>query len=294
MRIKFAAIELVSPEKRVLGNTIMAVAFAVGEALLGFAAWCTPSWRIMLRLLYAPGLLCISYIWLMQESVRWLMSKGKHNKARKVLFKVARANGKQVSDNILQSLDAIQNDVDPEQTESLVDVLKCAPLFLRLINCSFSWICCNFVYYGLTMHSVAISGNPFGNYIAVSLIEIPAFFVTYLVLGRIGRKPTLSASLLVSGIACVIFIFVDEGNIRYNPPWKIQFTERSLLFRCVRRSFGVILIGEILGHNFLHGFVHVHHRNVPYILEAFLARHLLHVWAARINGGATSSIVGKS
>lgn len=195
-----------------LGNTIMAVAFAIGEALLGFAAWYTPSWRIMLRLLYIPGFLFISYIWLIQESVRWLISKGKYNKTKRILFKVAQTNGKEVSHDILQRLDIIQNDVDPEQTESLVDVLKCAPLFLRLINCSFSWICCTFVYYGLTMHSVSISGNPYLNYIAVAFIEIPAFFVTYFILDRIGRKVTLSSSLLVSGIACVSFIFLDEGK----------------------------------------------------------------------------------
>lgn len=190
----------------------MSIAFAIGEALLGFAAWFTPSWRIMLRVLYTPGFIFISYIWLMQESVRWLLSKGKYNKTKKVLFKVAQTNGKGISDDILQSLDVIQNDVDPEQTESLVDVLKCAPLFLRLINCSFSWISCTFVYYGLSMHSVSISGNPYINYIAVSIIEIPAFFLTYLMLERIGRKVSLSSSLLVSGIACVTFIFLDEGK----------------------------------------------------------------------------------
>lgn len=190
----------------------MAVAFAIGEALLGFAAWCTPSWKIMLRLLYTPGFLFISYIWLMQESVRWLTSKGKYIKMKKVLFKVARVNGKQVSDNILQGLDIIENDVDREEAETLTDVLKCGPLFLRLINCSFSWICCTFVYYGLTMHSVSISGDPYINYIAVAFIEIPAYFVTYFILDSIGRKVTLSSSLLVSGIACVSFIYLDEGK----------------------------------------------------------------------------------
>lgn len=300
IHIKFTAIELVSPEKRVLGNTIMAVAFAIGEALLGFAAWCTPSWRIMLRLLYTPGFLFISYIWLMQESVRWLISKGKYNKVKRILFKVGRHNGKQVTDNILQSLDIIQEDVDRTQTESIRDVLKCAPLFLRLINCSFSWISCTFVYYGLTMHSVSISGDPYINYIAVAFIEIPAFFVTYFILDRIGRKVTLSSSLLVSGIACVCFIFLDEGNIDFTSFYfyYVQFILKSkllqILFRYLRRSFDFILIGKIRHYHFLHGFIYVHNGNVSYIVKTFFACHMLNVWAIRINGGATSSATGKS
>lgn len=188
----------------------------------------------------------------MQESVRWLISKGRYNKVKKVLFKVARHNGKQVTDNILQRLDIIQNDVDREQTESIKDVLKCAPLFLRLINCSFSWICCTFVYYGLTMHSVSITGDPYINYIAVAFIEIPAYFVTYFVLDSIGRRVTLSSSLLISGIACVCFIFVNEGKydvkfiiFLFTIHIEIEFFLNIIfiLFRYLRRSFNFILIG---------------------------------------------------
>lgn len=191
----------------------MAVAFAIGEALLGFAAWCTPSWRIMLRILYAPGLLFFSYFWLTHESVRWLISKGKHNAAKRILRNVARTNEKELSEEVLDSLEISLKESDPEIKESLLDVFRCIPLFLRVIYCAFCWISCSFVYYGLTMHSVAITGNPFLNFVAVTGVEVPAYIVTYFVLDRVGRKLTLSSSLLMASVACVAFIFINEGKL---------------------------------------------------------------------------------
>lgn len=201
----------------------MAVAFAIGEALLGFAAWCTPSWRIMLRILYAPGLLFFSYFWFTHESVRWLASKGKHNAAKRILRNVARTNGKELSEDVLDDLERSLKDSDPEIKESLFHVFRCLPLFFRVINSAFSWISCSFVYYGLTMHSVAITGNPFLNFVAATGIEVPAYFVTYFVLDRVGRKLTLSSSLLMAGIACVAFIFINEGKLKEK---NIKFCQR--------------------------------------------------------------------
>lgn len=190
----------------------MAVAFALGEATLGFVAWMTKSWRLMLRVLYAPGIILIVYGWFAPESVRWLLSKGKMEEARRQLLKVARVNGKVISDDMIRKLDMIETKADDRTEISLINIFSSLPLFLRLINCSFCWICVTFTYYGLSMQSVLISGNLYINYIAVAAIEIPAFVVTYYTLDRFGRRITQSVSLILSGICCVAFIFMDDSK----------------------------------------------------------------------------------
>lgn len=49
------------------------------------------------------------------------------------------------------------------------------------------------------------------NFISVALIEVPGYITTYLILDRFGRRLSLCGSLLLSGIACLAFIFLPEG-----------------------------------------------------------------------------------
>ena len=43
-----------------------------------------------------PGLLFLSYYFLLPESVRWLVQRGRHREAREVVARVARGNGRGV------------------------------------------------------------------------------------------------------------------------------------------------------------------------------------------------------
>lgn len=81
------------PSKRSLVSVIVWEAFPVGEMTLGFVAWQIHDWREMLRYLYAPGLLFVAYLWIIPESVRWLISKGRYEEADKILLKAASNSG---------------------------------------------------------------------------------------------------------------------------------------------------------------------------------------------------------
>jgi len=55
--------ELVGPRARVLGGTLTSFFYALGEAVLGGVALWLQNWRQLLRVLYTPALLCITYYW---------------------------------------------------------------------------------------------------------------------------------------------------------------------------------------------------------------------------------------
>lgn len=78
--------------------------FAMGEVFLGSVAWLIPSWRYMTMALQIPCVVIIAYSWLLTESVRWLLSKQKHTKAKNVLEIVARVNKTQISEKSLEAL----------------------------------------------------------------------------------------------------------------------------------------------------------------------------------------------
>jgi OCT family organic cation transporter-like MFS transporter 4/5 len=44
------------------------------------------------------------------------------------------------------------------------------------------------------------------------VVEIPAYIGGMFVMDKLGRRPTLSGGLIISGIACLITGLVPEGN----------------------------------------------------------------------------------
>nr|XP_026491439.1 organic cation transporter-like protein isoform X1 [Vanessa tameamea] len=84
--------ELVHSEHRLYQQIFFCVMAALGGVLFSLAAYLVPYWRHFVQLIYAPSLLFILYYFIMDESVRWLLSKGKKEKATKLLLKMAKLN----------------------------------------------------------------------------------------------------------------------------------------------------------------------------------------------------------
>lgn len=88
-------------------------------------------------------------------------------------------------------------------------------MLTRLMACSFCWLTNTFVYYGLSLNSVAFAGDKYVNFILVAVVEIPAYFLTWFLTDYVGRKATLSSSFLLSGAFCLAIQFVPTGTVSF-------------------------------------------------------------------------------
>jgi MFS family permease len=68
------------------------------------------------------------------------------------------------------------------------------------------------VFFGLSLTSVSVGDNKFTSFILVALIELPAYVVFYFTMDRFGRRSTLGASLILSGMSCISFAFIPTGE----------------------------------------------------------------------------------
>lgn len=217
--------EYVGPKYRVLASSLISYSYAIGEMLLGLAAWLFPYWRTLLRVTYIPSIFLISYLWILPESVRWLLSKGDYKAAEKALKKAAKFNGIVLSDKSLKTLyhsveynhinvnEDTENEKSGKNKSVFHQMIRSKILMVRMICCSMWWITCTFVYYGLSLSAVSIAGDMYVNFVLVSLIEIPGYAVYYVVVDRYGRRKSLCVSLLASGVSCFVYIFVPLGKI---------------------------------------------------------------------------------
>lgn len=69
------------------------------------------------------------------------------------------------------------------------------------------------MYYGLTMKSDLGGGSLYVNFAISAAMEIPALFVVYFLIDRIGRRQIVAGSLMTAGICLVLnWIIGDDGK----------------------------------------------------------------------------------
>lgn len=214
--------ELVGPKYRVAAGAAMNTCFALGQVTLGLIAWGVPNWRNLTLTLYIPQFLTIFYFWLISESVRWYMSKGRFDESEALLRKVARVNGKVLSEKSLEALRrtaqekirASAEEADKRGGEPwlVVKVFQHKKILIRVLVSPVWWITTTFIYYGLSLNAVNMSGNRYLNYVAVAAVEIPGFWISYFLMDRIGRKPVLTGAFWLCAACQIAYIFIPQGK----------------------------------------------------------------------------------
>ncbi|KAJ0179285.1 hypothetical protein K1T71_004997 [Dendrolimus kikuchii] len=209
------AAEIVGPKYRVITSATISSMFALGQVYLGLIAYAVPEWQKLSLVLFSPVFVLISYQWLLTESPRWLLSKNKPEKAKMYVTRAAKWNGKKVSKTSMNFLLTAFSRKDkkkmvPEENLFL-KVIKSRVLLRRCCTTPILWITTVFIYYGLSINSVNLSGNMYINYIAVGAIEIPGFWTAVLVLDRIGRRVTLFSGFMVCALCNMGFAFTPDN-----------------------------------------------------------------------------------
>lgn len=212
--------ELVGPKYRVIAGATLSSTYSVSQIFLGLIAWAVPYWRKLTLTLYLPQLITISYFWVITESVRWYMSKGRYEESEKVLKTIARVNGRQISD---KSLAALRETAEAERKKSeiegvnepslVVQVFRNKTILLRCCVSPIWWITNTFIYYGMSINAVNLSGHRYINYIAVAAAQLPGYWAAMFLLDRVGRRPVLIASFWICAACQAAYIFMPNGEL---------------------------------------------------------------------------------
>lgn len=108
----FTAIELLGQDKRVLTTAFLGIMLVIGGLAFALLAKTFRYWRTFILVAYPPSLLFLSYLYLLPESIRWLLSKGRKEEAAKIIHRAAEMNGVTLSDETLKELAADDTPTD--------------------------------------------------------------------------------------------------------------------------------------------------------------------------------------
>lgn len=205
--------EIVPHDQRTVGNTVISCAFSLGQMMLGLVAWSTASWRTMLRTIYIPGLVAFLFFHTVPESIRWSICHDKQTEAKNTILRVARTNGRVLEDETIEKLfDKIRKEEWIKARKAFRKAVFNKVLYMRVVICSFLWMCCVFVYYGLTIHSVNVSDNVYLSFVFTVAVEIPGYLIYYLVNERVGRRTMMLITLMLGGAVLYMIEFLPQGK----------------------------------------------------------------------------------
>ncbi|QQP36858.1 Solute carrier family 22 member 15like, partial [Caligus rogercresseyi] len=132
---------------------------ALGFCNLAGTAWYFRDWRWIIAATAIPPLLTLFYFPFMDESFRWLLSKKRYAEAETVLRRIARINGRTFPED-LSRFKVMRKDANDDSTkeESFFDLFRSSSMRFRSIVLYYAWFVASLLYYGITLHSTAISG----------------------------------------------------------------------------------------------------------------------------------------
>lgn len=200
--------ELVGPSKRTPCGVAFQATFATGIMLVAAWGYYIPS-RQTLQIVYGlHGLLLLPHWFIMDESPRWLWAEGREKEAIAIVTKGVEMNKRGIAVDKEYFLNKAKSAKEKGSLEEppaagVGALFKFPNLRMKTLNVCLCWFANSIAYYGLTLSSGKLKGNPYFLLFATSAVELPSYVVTVILMDRIGRRSVTSSFMLIGGIACI-------------------------------------------------------------------------------------------
>ncbi|XP_014355806.2 solute carrier family 22 member 3 [Papilio machaon] len=202
--------EIVSGNQRIIFTLMCILGHPFGTFMTALVAWLFPFWKIYLRILYAPCLLYVLYIFFLDESPRWLLIKKKKAKAASILEKAVRRNNLLVEKNVLENI-ACEDCVKTDFLNVLKTTFQSKLLRKRFFVCLVWWTTSTFVNYGMSINAVTLYGNKYVNFALLGIVEALGMFMMTFIMIRFRRKYPLMSCFFAAAILCISQPFVPKN-----------------------------------------------------------------------------------
>ncbi|XP_016950318.1 organic cation transporter protein isoform X1 [Drosophila biarmipes] len=191
------AIEYVDGKWRTIAGMYNLFPLPISYMIISGLAYLTQDYQRLQLCIGIPGIF-LCFLWfVVPESPRWLLVKGRIDEVRRIIEAAAKFNGRQ--------LPADYQLTPPTQESSSQDVtyLFRSSYLRRISICFFCiWFTMNLVYYGIILNMSSFGGNVYLNSALAGLVEIPAIAVAMYIITKVGKKWLFCATLICAGVAC--------------------------------------------------------------------------------------------
>ncbi|XP_072517951.1 organic cation/carnitine transporter 2-like [Salminus brasiliensis] len=274
--------ELLSGSVRVFFSSLgVCLCFALGYMMLPLIAYLIRNWRILLVALSVPGLIYIPLWWFIPESPRWLISQGRVEEAEAILKNAAKKNKVSPPDIIFKEIEEEEKNTKPEET-NILDLMRTSNIRHTTLILFLVWLTLSMGYFGLSLNTSRLHGDPYVNCFISAAIEAPAYITSWLLLRYLPRRLSCSISMLLGGVMLYFIQLVPPnlpslsvalemmGKFGISIGTALMFAYTGELYPTVLRNTAVgscamvSRVGSAVAPYFIH--LSVYYKYLPYIL----------------------------
>uniref|UniRef100_T1HCZ8 Major facilitator superfamily (MFS) profile domain-containing protein n=1 Tax=Rhodnius prolixus TaxID=13249 RepID=T1HCZ8_RHOPR len=246
-------IELVGPSYRTMVTILTNIAYSLGLVALAVIAYLVRDWRQLALATSVPFLTFFLYWWVLPESPRWLLARGRFDEAEKILNTMARVNGRSLPPNYIVDLKRkyqvdrymkekeFEKGQTKERTYGVADLFRTPNLRRKTVIITFIWFTNTSVYVGLSYYASVLSGDEFLNFLLAGAVELPTYLVLWPGMQRIGRRWTVCISMLIGGGACLATVLCQQGTgsledylgLPFNILMELENDTTTLILYCI-------------------------------------------------------------
>ncbi|KAM6970041.1 uncharacterized protein FYW47_005309 [Aplochiton taeniatus] len=243
--------ELLSKPMRVLFTTLGSfLHYCIGYMALPGVAYGMRDWRTLLIILSTVTLVYIPLWWFMTESPRWLLSQGRVEEADAILREAAKKNKVEAPQVIFKDSEW-QKPSSTLNQYTLVDVLRTRNIRCITLMCLLLWMAINIGYFGLSLNTSNLSGDPYLNCFFSAATEVPAYIVSTLLLRKCPRRLLLSSFLVIGGGFLLLIQLIPEklqalavalemvGKFGFTMAFSVVYIYTAELYPTVVRNVGI-------------------------------------------------------
>ncbi|CDQ89542.1 solute carrier family 22 member 5 [Oncorhynchus mykiss] len=243
--------EVLSKSMREVFTTLGAfLHYCIGYMTLPWIAYAMREWRTLLIILSSVSVVYIPLWWFIPESPRWLYSQGRVEEAEAILRDAAKRNRVTAPEVIFKDTE-LDVASAPKNKYSMIDVLRTSNIRCVTLMCLFLWMAVNMGYYGLSLNTSNLSGDPYLNCFLSALTEVPAYVVSTVLLRNCQRRPLLSSFLLIGGGMLFMIQLIPEnlqgvaiavemvGKFAFTMSFTVVYIYTAEIYPTVVRSAGV-------------------------------------------------------
>ncbi|XP_042747591.1 solute carrier family 22 member 13-like [Lagopus leucura] len=182
--------------------------FAIGQMILAGLSYGIPNWRLLQTVGSAPIFILFLFIWVLPESARWLVTKGKIEEAKKYFKKAASINKRTIPPEMLDQLKGETQ----TKSGSILDLLRKKHLLRMTLIIMCAWFMDSLVYYGLSLNVTGFGLDIYLTQLAFGAVELPGRISCIYLLQWFGRKKVQAVLLLLAGLMCLIIVGIPEDQ----------------------------------------------------------------------------------
>nr|KAF6467782.1 solute carrier family 22 member 11 [Rousettus aegyptiacus] len=188
--------------------TIMGCTYSLGQVVLGGLAFALRDWRTLSLTLSIPFFAFFLICWWVPESARWLIMKGKPDRALQELKKIARLNGHKEVEKTL-TIEVVLYSMKEElastkSQHSMLDLFRVPILRLRTI------VCILISYYGLMLDLQSLGNDIFLLQVLFGTVDVLGRSTCSFLLRFFGCRKALTTFTAAAGLCILANVLVPQ------------------------------------------------------------------------------------